>query len=150
MKVITFCLVKAWWTISTRTLRVWSVTGMPSVDWSQALNSVFSNLHSSYFVSSSSKKKFKKIILNTKSKPCNIHDIDALKSIADFLSNYLKYLYNACIQSGVYPDNLKYGRVIPIFKSEDPDIVSNYITTLLSINKIFEKPTFARLSEFIS
>ena len=119
-------------------------SGMPSVDGSEALNSVFTNPHSFYFVSSSS-NEINKIILNIKSKPCNMHDIsiDALKSIVDFLSNYLNYLYNTCIQSGVYPDYLKYGRVIPIFKSGDIDIATNYrlITTLLSINKIFEKLT---------
>ena len=72
-----------------------------------------------------------------------VHDIsiNALKSIIDFLSNYLDYLYNTCIQSWVYLDDLKYGGMIPIFKSGDPDIASNCrpITTLLSINKIFEK-----------
>ena len=124
-------------------------SGIPSVDGSEALNSVFSNLHSFYFVPSSS-NEIQKIILNTKYKPCNIHDIfiDALKSNADFLSNYFNYLYNTYIQSGVYPDNLKCEKMIPIFKSGDPDIASNCrpITTLLSINKIFDKLNFARMS----
>ena len=56
-----------------------------------------------------------------------------------------------CIEVGIYPDILKIGRVIPVFKSGNEKSMSNYrpITTLTTINKIFELLTHTRMSKFI-
>ena len=63
----------------------------------------------------------------------------------------IAHLYNLCIEVGLYPNILKIGRVIPVFKSGDKKCMSNYrpITTLTTINKIFELLTHSRMSKFI-
>ena len=89
-----------------------------------------------------------------KCKPTNLHDIpfNVLKFISKPLSLLISHLYNLCIEQGKYPDVLKIARVIPIYKSGDKLEVYNYrpISTLLSINKIFEKLTYERLLNFIN
>ena len=71
--------------------------------------------------------------------------------ILDTVAPLIAHLYNMCIEVGVYPDILKIGRVIPVFKSGDEKSMSNYrpITTLTTINKIFELLTHSRMSKFI-
>ena len=60
-------------------------------------------------------------------------------------------IFNLAISTGVYPTNLKIAKVIPIFKKGDPTSVNNYrpISILSTINKIFEKILYARLTKYI-
>ena len=62
-----------------------------------------------------------------------------------------KKLFNLAISTGVYPDNLKIAKVIPIFKKGNSTSVNNYrpISILSPINKIFEKILYSRLMTFI-
>ena len=59
-----------------------------------------------------------KIICTLKDKPCNLSNIPAkvTKSISYNLSEILSFIFNNCIEQGVYPDKMKQARVIPIFK----------------------------------
>ena len=88
-----------------------------------------------------------------KSKPTHLLDIPfhVIKSISKHLSNIISFIYNLCIEQGKYPDLLKHARVTPIHKSGDKLEVCNYrpISTLLSVNKIFEKLTYERMLSFI-
>ena len=78
-------------------------------------------------------------------KPC------LLKKIKNYIGPFLVHIYNLCVSKGVYPDALKRGRVVPIFKSGDRHAVSNYrpITNLSPFNKIFEILTHKRLTDYI-
>ena len=72
-------------------------------------------------------------------------------AIKDEIIPVITYLYNSCINSGVYPSTLKVARVVPVHKSGSLTEIANYrpISNLIDINKIFEKLTFVRLDEFI-
>ena len=74
-----------------------------------------------------------------------------LLSVLGTVGPLIAHLYNLCIEVGLYPNILKIGRVIPVFKSGDKKCMSNYrpITTLTTINKIFELLTHSRMSKFI-
>ena len=63
----------------------------------------------------------------------------------------LVYLYNMCVDHGVYPSILKEARVVPVFKAGDRELVSNYrpISNLTSLNKLFESLTFNRMYNFV-
>jgi hypothetical protein len=58
---------------------------------------------------------------------------------------------NKMFTSGVYPDRLKIAKIIPVFKTGDPMITSNYrpISILPAINKVFEAVLYDRLIKFI-
>ena len=63
-----------------------------------------------------------------------------------------KISVHKCILSSVYSDILKRARVVPIFKSRDSNLTSNYrlISTLSVSNKVFEKLIHLKMSEFIT
>ena len=83
------------------------------------------------------------VILKLKNKPCCITDIstEVIKSVSLPISYILSYAFNYLIEIGIYPTVLKNARVIFIYKSGNKQDVSNYrsISTLLTLNKIFEK-----------
>lgn len=93
------------------------------------------------------------LIMKLPNKSCHIDDIpiDVLKSISFPLSIILAYIINKCIEDGIYPSLLKQARVIPIYKSGNKSEVNNYrpISTLKTINKIFEKIIYSRMTSFI-
>ena len=64
----------------------------------------------------------------------------------------LTHLINCSLQSGIFPDELKLARVVPIFKAGDPAQVSNYrpISVLTTFSKIIEKIVYNHLLDFLS
>ncbi|CAB0015935.1 unnamed protein product [Nesidiocoris tenuis] len=64
-----------------------------------------------------------------------------LKSHFKHLKDVLVHIINLSLTSGTFPDSLKIARVIPIFKSGDPLVLSNYrpISLLSSIAKLIER-----------
>ena len=71
-----------------------------------------------------------------------------------FLADYIKpltYLINKSFETGIFPDELKIDKIVPIFKSGDKTLVSNYrpISVLSFFSKIFETILYNHLIEFI-
>jgi hypothetical protein len=64
-----------------------------------------------------------------------------MKHIKVELSIPISNLINQSIKTGVFPNQLKIAKIIPIFKSKNEHVLSNYrpISILPSISKIFEK-----------
>ena len=54
------------------------------------------------------------------------------------------------MQEGVFPDKLKIGRITPIMKKGNPELLENYrpVSTLPIFGKIFEKVIYERLYSF--
>ena len=91
-----------------------------------------------------------KIIDNLKTKSCCGVDglsVKLLKLIKDEISTSLTLVINQSLLSGIFPDQLKIAKVIPIYKKDDPAIFGNYrpISILPAISKIFEKVMFNQL-----
>ena len=74
-----------------------------------------------------------------------------LLTISDIVVPIIVHLYNLGITSGLYPDLLKIGRVVPVFKAGEKTKVNNYrpITILTTINKIFEIQAHSSMMSFI-
>ena len=90
---------------------------------------------------------------NSKATGPNSIPSEILKVIKYNICNPLKEIINLSFATGVYPDQLKIAKVIPIFKNKgDLLIVSNYrpISLLSNINKIFEKLVYSRLYSFLT
>ena len=76
---------------------------------------------------------------------------NVIKFAAGFISDPLAALINSSISTGIFPNKLKEAKVIPVFKSGDSSLVTNYrpISILNSFSKIFEKIIANRLLKFL-
>ena len=68
------------------------------------------------------------------------------------LSSTLPNIFNDCVKSGNFPDNLKYADITPVYKKGDTTDKTNYrlIRTLSNFSKVLEKlPIYAKINSFI-
>ena len=78
--------------------------------------------------------------------PANI-----LKESVELVKSPLTQLFNTCVETQQFPNNLKYAIVTPLFKKDDNTDKANYrpISVLPSISKIFERLMFKQISNFV-
>lgn len=64
----------------------------------------------------------------------------------------LALLFNKSFTSGVFPDSLKIGKVVPVYKKGNKHDIRNYrpISILPVLSKVFEKIVYNRLISFIN
>jgi hypothetical protein len=91
-----------------------------------------------------------KIIHSLKSKGSCGHDavsVKLLKLSSPFIISPLTYIGNKMLDSGTFPDRLKFAEIKPLFKGGDRKNPANYrpISLLTSFSKIFEKIISSRL-----
>ena len=74
-----------------------------------------------------------------------------LKAVKCTIAPLLTDLVNRSIADGIYPKSLKTAKVIPIHKSGDKSVCSNYrpISVLPTVGKIFEKILKSRIVDFL-
>ncbi len=74
--------------------------------------------------------------------------IDSINEIAFPLS----HIINLSLSTGTVPDNMKTAKVIPIFKTGDPESFNNYrpISLLPAFSKILEKVVYTQVMSFIN
>ena len=80
----------------------------------------------------------------------NSISIPIFKENYEFISDKIADLINNCFCTGKFPSILKKATVLPLFKKNEPDILSNYrpISILPTISKIIEKCLKARLLSY--
>jgi len=73
-----------------------------------------------------------------------------IKKIAPSLITPLCIAINKSIESGEVPDNLKIAQIVPVYKSKDSQVFTNYrpISLLLNISKILENVIHKRIYKF--
>ena len=86
-----------------------------------------------------------------KSKGYDGIDMSAKKIIPHILTS-LRHICNTSLGQGIFPDEMKIARIIPLFKSGDKQNVSNYrpISLLPQFSKILEKIFNNRLMNFLN
>jgi len=94
--------------------------------------------------------EIEKIIRSLESKTSSGYDelsIQVIKLSLPFVISPLTFICNSVLNSGIYPNRLKYAIVKPIFKKGSKQDISNYrpISILTSFSKILEKLIFNRL-----
>ncbi len=74
-----------------------------------------------------------------------------VKRIANEISVPLTKIFNMSIRTGIFPDELKVAKVIPIYKKESPEIFSNYrpVSVLPCFSKVLERLVFNRCISYI-
>ena len=73
-----------------------------------------------------------------------------IKAVAREIAGPLSRLFNCCMREGHYPESFKVAKVVPVFKSEDPTLFSNYrpVSVLPALSQIFERVLKSRLIQF--
>ena len=73
-----------------------------------------------------------------------------LKECSDVLSLPLTILFNSSLDNGIFPTDWKKADVCPVFKKDNPQLISNYrpISLLSPTSKILERLVYNRLYEF--
>ena len=73
-----------------------------------------------------------------------------IKDISEYISAPLTQIVNLSLAKGIFPDQLKISKIVPIYKADDPELFSNYrpISLLSNFSKIFEKVMYNRLIKF--
>lgn len=74
-----------------------------------------------------------------------------LKEVCDLITQPLVYIFNLCLEQGVFPSKLKIAVVTPIYKDGDQNNVSNYrpISVINNIAKLLEMSIKTRLLEHL-
>ena len=74
-----------------------------------------------------------------------------IKESINMLASPLSHIFNLSFSSGVFPDALKIGKVLPIFKNDDSSLFSNYrpISILPCLSEVLEKLFYSRLFDFL-
>ena len=83
------------------------------------------------------------------------HDEICLNDISlviDILINPLTHIINLSLSQGIFPEELKRAKIIPLYKASDPMLFSNYrpISLLPLFSKVLERIMYNRLIEFIN
>ncbi len=78
--------------------------------------------------------------------------IKVIKKLSHVLSPALTYHFNYLITTGRFPSILKVGRIAPIYKKDNEELLENYrpVSTLPIFGKIFEKIIYTRLYGFLA
>lgn len=111
--------------------------------------------HKSLFLTPTDEEEIYKIVRCLKPSNSTGHDglsVNLLKKIITCIIAPLTYIFNISISTGKCPNSLKIAKVIPIFKKDDPSLLTNYrpISILPSISKILEKIVHKRLYIFLN
>ena len=77
--------------------------------------------------------------------------IKVIKKSAHAIANPLAKVFNDLISSGTFPEELKVGKITPVYKKGSPELLENYrpISTLPIFGKLFEKIIYSRLYSFL-
>ena len=78
--------------------------------------------------------------------------MSSIKDTIDLISSPLMHLINLSIRSGIVPDQLKIARVIPLYKTGERDIFTNYrpVSVLPAFSKFLERVIYNRLLKFLN
>ena len=78
--------------------------------------------------------------------------IKLIKKTSHVIATHLSKYYNILMNAGIFPDSLKIGKITPIYKKGDNELIDNYrpISTLPVFGKIFEKVIYSRLYSFLT
>ena len=91
-------------------------------------------------------------LLNKKSSGFDNIDNILLKSIKDTISEKLSNLFNESMADSTFPEQMKIAEVVPLYKSKERYLSSNYqpISLLITISKILEKVIYKRTYQFLN
>ena len=96
-------------------------------------------------------EEISEIISNLKNGKASDFPIRVIKQLSSILSPALAVQFNYLISQGLFPSVLKLGKITPIYKKDNEELLENYrpVSTLPIFGKIFEKIIYKRLYSFL-
>ena len=96
-----------------------------------------------------------KIVRECKPKQFTGYDginMNIIKIVTKSISKPLVYICNLFSSSGIFPDDMKIARIIPLYKAGENDLFTNYrpVSLLPQFSKVLEKIYYSRLDKVIS
>ena len=75
-----------------------------------------------------------------------------IKSVKFDLLKAVTITVNQSLTTGIFPDNLKLAKVIPLFKKGDPTSINNYrpISLLPALSKIFKRVIYNQINNYLT
>ena len=118
------------------------------------LSYIKNNIVDSIYIEGVSSDEIKNIIISLKNSSPGWDDIHA-KVVKNTYRSYiscLTHIFNLSLNRGVFPNELKIARVVPIYKNGDKMSFSNYrpISVLPLFSKILERIMYNRILNFIN
>ena len=106
---------------------------------------------SSIFLHDCTKDEIGDIISKLQNGKASDIPIKLIKQSSHIICPLLENYFNTCMQDGIFPDSLKSGRISPIYKKDNEELLENYrpVSTLAVFGKIFEKLIYTRLHSFL-
>ena len=80
------------------------------------------------------------------------NSFNVLNKCFSSLCEPLKYLFNLSIEKGIFPDDLKIAKEIPIYKADNKSDLNNYrpISVLSCFSKILKRIMYNRLYQYVT
>ena len=121
----------------------------PNNDFKSYLND---RVHQSIFLSPTSPSELVEIVKSLENYKASDISIIILKKCFHYISGHLSGFLNKFIELGKFLDVLKVGKITPIYKKGDPQLLDNYrpVSVIPIFGKIFEKVIYNRLYSFFS
>ena len=78
-------------------------------------------------------------------------DMVIIKQVINYIAKQFAHVCSTSFEYGVFPDNMRVAKVVPLFKAGDRSVFSNYrpISQLSPFSKILEQLINERLDKFI-
>ena len=107
---------------------------------------------SSIYLNDCNQYEIMEIIKELKNGKASDIPIHVIKKSSGIISPYLANYFNHCMHTGIFPDELKLGKITPIYKKDNAELFENYrpISILPVFGKIFEKLIYQRLYSFLT
>ena len=109
--------------------------------------------HNAMFLAPTTSSEVKSIIMKLKLKSPGWDGITAnvLKQTCTKFTDALACIINLSFAQGIFPQEMKTAKVIPVYKGEDETIMGNYrpVSILPMFSKVFERLMYDRLISFI-
>ena len=106
---------------------------------------------SSVYLYDCSSDEIAKIISELQNGKASDIPIHLIKKSSAIICPLLTKYFSHCMQDGIFPDELKTGRISPIYKKDNEELLENYrpVSTLAVFGKFFEKLIYSRLYSFL-
>ena len=107
----------------------------------------------SFYVLPATTDEVIKVVLSMENKTIRTDSVPffVYRSYVHLVAPIIEDIFNSSVTEGVFPDALKTARTIPIFKSKNPKLVSNFrpISILHVMSKILEKLMKTRVDSYL-